>query len=1029
MAAATHTSHLRRGFAFAAGLGFAAIPTVGPFLAILAFFTGRLDIQRADIFWWISGLLLSVPLLVTGYPVTAALAFTQVLAVWLIYRSATEFRKSLKDYTFARDIGAGLVMGLGITLAVGLSQMGELRFDTAITTLDAIAWRIHPALFGHAILVLSALLAVVVPSTRLRAVALALGAVGVVFSGSGEAVLAWLVVAIGLRFVGRRGSRATRAAEWTLIIAMALLMSGVGQYFGLGRTGFLTEFAPSSSEENLFRGTEVRAGDWWFPLGVDFVGQEMTLQGEPRVGFTVTKEWAEPWARLQQAVTLIPSETYTLSAAVRSAPSLQPGFDGWGRESTGVTPANLAATLQDDVLRTTTSGAISVISSSVVSIDDSWRRMFVTFRYEGESPLTWYVGVVPDRSNEVGAEMQFAELQLTPSYTLLPYRPGTATRGVTDLRTSRFPIWRDALSAIIERPLFGWGPAGLPAAMDTVHPDEVLLRPVGSHAHNIFLSIWVERGFVGVIGIAGLLALLALRAIQQRDRAIAVVLAGVLILNLLDSTLLSAAVIYPLAAMLGWRAVGHRRAANHETGAGSALFTRLALAGTDYLMALAALGTSFMVFRSSAPQSVELISAELIFYIAFAWPLLNSVLGQYPGYGRPSWQDLQWSILASLGASALVLLVGAVVGGVAELPLGFLGLTTVLATLTAPISRAITKLVLSKLRVWGRAVVIVGHSGSADRIAQVLLQQPQLGLHPIALIDERLSSTATALSGIARATALTPELSRSANHVIVVPGQGPSPTIMDVLSAAGRTAFRVVQVVPDLMSVPSTDVVAKPLGRALSLEVRNNLAYGHNRFLKRAFDVALVTLGAPFAAPLVVAIAVAIRLDSKGPPFYSQPRVGRDGKLFRVWKFRSMVVDADEQLEALLASDPEARREWDETQKLVHDPRVTRVGRLLRKTSLDELPQLWNVAKGEMSLVGPRPIIEAEIEKYEDDYRYYTQVRPGMTGAWQVSGRSDTSYEFRVELDTYYVRNWNPWIDLDILIKTVGVVLKREGAY
>lgn len=655
--------------------------------------------------------------------------------------------------------------------------------------------------------------------------------------------------------------------------------------------------------------------------------------------------------------------------------------------------------------------------------------MFVTFRYEGESPLTWYAGVVPDRSNEVGVSMQFAELQLTPSYALLPYRPGTATRGVTDLRTSRFPIWRDALSAISQKPLFGWGPVGLPAAVDTVHPDEVLLRPVGSHAHNIFLSVWVERGFVGVLGIVGLLAMLSLRAIQQRDRAIAVVLAGVLILNFLDSTLLSAAVIYPLAAVLGWRAVGHRQAASHETGAGSALFTRLALAFTDYTVALAALGTSFLVLRSSAPLSGELITAELILYIAFAWPLLNSVLGQYPGYGRPSWQDLQWSILGSFGASALVILVGAVLGGVAELPLGFLGLTTVLATFAAPLARALIKLVLSKLRVWGRAVVVVGHDGSADRIAQMLLQQPQLGLHPVALVDESPSNGTPLLHGVTRATSMTADVGRSANHVIVVPGPGSSVTTQEVLSAAGRTAFRVVQVVPDLVSVPSTDVVAKPLGRALSLEVRNNLAYAHNRFFKRAFDVFLVILGAPFAAPLLLAIAVAIRLDSKGSPFYSQPRVGRDGKLFRVWKFRSMVSDADEQLKALLASDPDARREWDETQKLVNDPRITRVGGLLRKTSLDELPQLWNVAKGEMSLVGPRPIIEAEIEKYHDDYRYYTQVRPGMTGAWQVSARSDTSYEFRVELDTYYVRNWNLWIDLDILIKTVGVVLKREGAY
>src|SRR5690606_27755274 len=151
--------------------------------------------------------------------------------------------------------------------------------------------------------------------------------------------------------------------------------------------------------------------------------------------------------------------------------------------------------------------------------------------------------------------------QLTATYTLLPYRPGAAERGVTDLRTSRFPIWRDALDAIGARPLFGWGPDGFPVAVEVLRPDETLLRPVAAHAHNALLAAWVDRGLVGVLGLLGLFALLGLRAIQQRDRAVAVVLAGVLVLNVFDATLLSGAVLYPLAAVLGWRAVGHREVA------------------------------------------------------------------------------------------------------------------------------------------------------------------------------------------------------------------------------------------------------------------------------------------------------------------------------------------------------------------------------------------------------------------------------------------------------------------------------------
>lgn len=1027
MASALSITNLKRGFAFVAGIGFAAIPTVGPFLAILAIFTGRLSVQRADLWWWTAAAALSTPFLLNGHLTEGALTLVQVIAVWLIYRSAIEFRNNVRNAEVTNDIGAGLVVGLAITLLLGLRHLGGFRFDVAITPLDAIVWNTHPALFGHAILVLSALLTIVIPSSRLQLLALALGAVGVVVSGSREAVWAWLVIALGLRFVGRRSAGGVRVGEWVLIGLMALLVSGLAPLVGLGRTGFLTDFAPAAEEANLFRGTEVVAGDWWFPLGVAFTGEQVSVAGQERTGFSVSKQWTEPWARLQQAVTLAPGRTYTLSAAVRSMADAKPGFDGWGREASDVTAANLAATLEGDTLRTSATGSLTVISSSSVTVDDLWRRLFVTFRYDGEAPLTWYVGVVPDRSSRTGVVTTFAEFQLTESYTLLPYRPGAAERGVTDLRTSRFPVWRDALAAIRTKPLLGWGPGGLPLAVDTLHPDETLLRPVAAHAHNVLLAVWVERGLLGVVGLASLFAVLALRAIQQRDRSVAAVLAGVIVLNTFDSTLMSAAVIYPLAAVVGWRAVGYRTPARHETGAASALFTRLSLAASDYVVALLSFGAAFLLL--GATDAVPRLNLELLLYLACAWPLLNLALGQYPGYGRPSWQELQWSVVASVAAGSLVALLGAVFGGDVSLPLGFLGLATAVSTVGAPVGRALTKAVLSRFRVWGRPVVVIGDHGSADHIAAMLARQPQLGLHPIALVDEHPPAEADPALATRRSRGMTTDIAGATSHVIVVPGEKPSRVITEVLNAAGRDAFRIVQVVPGLHSVPSTDVVARPLGRALSLQVRNNLAFGHNRFIKRTFDLVLVALGAVFALPLIGAIALAIRLDSPGPAFFRHLRIGRDGVPFHVWKFRSMVIDAEERLQELLASDPEARREWEETQKLVNDPRITRVGRLLRRTSLDELPQLWNVIRGEMSLVGPRPIVDAEIEKYKDDYRYYTQVRPGMTGAWQVSGRSDTSYEYRVDLDTHYVRNWNLWIDLDILVKTVGVVLKREGAY
>jgi undecaprenyl-phosphate galactose phosphotransferase len=182
-----------------------------------------------------------------------------------------------------------------------------------------------------------------------------------------------------------------------------------------------------------------------------------------------------------------------------------------------------------------------------------------------------------------------------------------------------------------------------------------------------------------------------------------------------------------------------------------------------------------------------------------------------------------------------------------------------------------------------------------------------------------------------------------------------------------------------------------------------------------------------FLSPLLLAVAAFVRADG-GPVFYGQTRIGRGGRRFRCLKFRTMAIDAERQLQALLASDPVAAREWAETQKLTLDPRVTAIGALLRRTSLDELPQLLNVLRGEMSLVGPRPIIDDEVARYAADIATYCAVRPGLTGLWQVSGRSQTSYARRVQLDVSYVRNWSLLRDLSILLRTVPAVLLRRGA-
>jgi Undecaprenyl-phosphate galactose phosphotransferase WbaP len=198
---------------------------------------------------------------------------------------------------------------------------------------------------------------------------------------------------------------------------------------------------------------------------------------------------------------------------------------------------------------------------------------------------------------------------------------------------------------------------------------------------------------------------------------------------------------------------------------------------------------------------------------------------------------------------------------------------------------------------------------------------------------------------------------------------------------------------------------------------------------KRALDIIGAGVGLVMLAPFFLFVALMVRADG-GPAFFAHQRVGRGGKLFGCLKFRSMVIDSQARLEALLANDPTARAEWEATRKLKNDPRITRIGRFLRSTSLDELPQLINVLRGEMSLVGPRPVQEAEIDRYYGaSAAHYMAVRPGITGLWQVSGRSETSYESRVALDVSYVSRPSLLADISILLRTPVAVLSRRGAH
>ncbi len=331
---------------------------------------------------------------------------------------------------------------------------------------------------------------------------------------------------------------------------------------------------------------------------------------------------------------------------------------------------------------------------------------------------------------------------------------------------------------------------------------------------------------------------------------------------------------------------------------------------------------------------------------------------------------------------------------------------------------------------WGIPVVVVGAGRTGALVVATLRRWPWLGLRPVAFIDDKPPAECReglpVIAGIDQGAAQA----RSAgirHAVLAIPGLPPERLgpLLDRLAEG----FRHVWIAPALPGMPGLVATTREFAQVLVLEVQANLLRPGARFAKRTLDLALVCAGLPFALVFTLVVAVLIPLTSRGPVFYGQTRLGRDGRRFTAWKFRTMVKDADAVLARWLLDHPDLRTEWERDHKLRNDPRVTWVGRFLRKTSLDELPQLWNIIVGDMSLVGPRPIVDAEVPKYGERFALYRKVRPGLTGLWQVSGRNDTTYEERVALDTYYVRNWSVWLDIHIILRTVRVVVCGSGAY
>lgn len=354
--------------------------------------------------------------------------------------------------------------------------------------------------------------------------------------------------------------------------------------------------------------------------------------------------------------------------------------------------------------------------------------------------------------------------------------------------------------------------------------------------------------------------------------------------------------------------------------------------------------------------------------------------------------------------------------------------------------RAALKFIMLRNGSWSRPMVIIGTGINAQETARVFEAERLMGYHLIAFLDLPGSMPSTSQFQDRRGrtvpclhlgTQINMTLKQLGSpHVVLALDQGGLESSQALILQLSRDCAD-LQIVPSLRGLPLQGMSVNHFFAhdVMVLGMRNNLAQRGPQLLKRAFDVVCSSLLLALTSPLFLWVAIQVRLGGGGGVFFGHMRIGQNGVPFPCYKFRTMAVNADALLKDLLANDPAAREEWERDFKLKNDPRVTKVGRFLRRTSLDELPQLWNVLKGQMSLVGPRPVIEAELERYGNQVGYYLEARPGITGLWQTSGRNDVSYETRVNLDAWYVKNWSLFTDLVILIRTFKVLLIKDGAY
>lgn len=463
----------------------------------------------------------------------------------------------------------------------------------------------------------------------------------------------------------------------------------------------------------------------------------------------------------------------------------------------------------------------------------------------------------------------------------------------------------------------------------------------------------------------------------------------------------------------------------------SSRFNVFAMIVADLITVMISFGAGFFI--------VNLYDFAVINFRSFVtyWPYVPVFIGVfvcsalYPGISLAPSEEFKKVFVSSIIGHGFIIISRYIEDREFDAITAAFAVSFLLSATIITFGRSVLRTLLSKMKVGGIPAVIYGGKDMGRMLVDKLLTKRTLGYAPVLILDDD-KETGSEYRGIPiiHDTKLGPEIVRRCNIKMAIVAMNHIKR-KDLVRLVNNSvsAFRYHIMIPDFFGITTIWMSARDFDGLFGLASTQKLKIPLNLFSKRFMDLSIVIIGGLIILPFLIITAILIRLTSKGPALYKQSRVGIGAKSFYVYKFRTMVKDADKKLFELLASSEDARKEWASAQKLKNDPRITWFGKILRITSIDEFPQLINVLKGDMSLVGPRPVTECEREKYGDDFMRVFSVRPGITGLWQVSGRSETSYADRISFDTYYLQNWSIWLDLWILHRTVSVVLRGSGAY